>query len=306
MWVANPSLHDHLHRVEVIPLHFEIRYPAVPLGGLHIAVPKEILDGAEIGICIEQLRGHRVPEMVTGNPEFCFTGIILHALLDAANGNGIALTGPFFDQKDPGGFGARPYPEIIRQSEERIIAHIDNPVFRPLAIFDDDFSLFEVHHTQSEMSHFLHTKAAPEHQHEHGQIPMPLHNGKDGIDLLIPQVPGKRLGHLENVTPPNRIHDGYMLLVLEIVIKLADTVHMTVDRLGHEPLSHQVIDVLRDLRVCHALYRHIQPNDKGLDGIQVVLNLVRRAVPSLQKSSPVHEAVVHHCGYHPFLSWTWP
>ena len=78
-----------------------------------------------------------------------------------------------------------------------------------------------------------------------------------------------------------------MLLVPEIVIKLADTVHLTVDSFGHEPLSHQVIDVLRDLRVCHVLYRHIQPNDKGLDGIQVVLNRVGRAVPPLQESSPV-------------------
>ena len=97
-----------------------------------------------------------------------------------------------------------------------------------------------------------------------------------------------------------------MLLFPEIVIELANTVHMTVDGLGLEPLSHQMIDVLRDLRVRHAFYRHIQPNDKGLDGVQVVLNRVGRAVPSLQISSPVHEAVGHHCGYHPFLSWTWP
>jgi hypothetical protein len=67
MWVADPSLHDHLHRVEVIPLYFEIRYPAIPLGGLYITVPKKILDSAEIGIRVEQLRGHRVSEMVTGN-----------------------------------------------------------------------------------------------------------------------------------------------------------------------------------------------------------------------------------------------
>ena len=151
MWVADPSLHDHLHRIEVISLHFEIRYPAIPLGRLYIAVPKKILDGAEIGIRIEQLRGHRVPEMMTGNPEFRLTGIILHTLLYAANGDGISRTGPFFDQKDSFGFGWRPYPEIARQSEERIIAHIDDPVFGSLAIFDDDFSLFEVQHTQGEI-----------------------------------------------------------------------------------------------------------------------------------------------------------
>jgi len=96
-----------------------------------------------------------------------------------------------------------------------------------------------------------------------------------------------------------------MLLVPEIMIELANAIHVTVDGLGLEPLSHQMIDVLRDLRVCHAFYRHIQPNHKGLDGVQVVLNRVGRAVPALQVSSPVHEAVGHHCGYHPFLSWTW-
>ena len=99
MWVADPSLHDHLHRIEVIPLYFEIRYPAIPLGGLYIAVPKKILDGAEIGIRIEQLRGHRVPEMMTGNPELRLTGIILHALLYAANGDGLPVQVPFSTRK---------------------------------------------------------------------------------------------------------------------------------------------------------------------------------------------------------------
>ncbi len=174
MWVANPSLHNHLHRVEVIPLYFEIRYPAIPLGGLHIAVPEKILDGAEIGIRVEQLRGHRVSEMVTGNPEFRLAGIILHTLLYAANGDGIACTSPLFDQKDSVGFGWRPYPEIACQSEERVIAHIDDPVLRPLPIFDDDFSLLEVQYTQAEMSNLFHTKTTPEHQHEHGPIPIPL------------------------------------------------------------------------------------------------------------------------------------
>ena len=100
MWVADPPLHDHLHRVEVIPLHFEIRYPAIPLGRLYVAVPEKILDRAEIGIRIEQLRGHRVPEMMARNPELCLMSIILHPLLYTANGDGIARTGSFFNQKD--------------------------------------------------------------------------------------------------------------------------------------------------------------------------------------------------------------
>jgi len=196
---ASRSLHDHLHRIEVVPLHFKIRYPAIPLGRLYIAVPKKILDGAQIGIRIEQLRGHRVPQMVTGNTKFRLARIILHTLLDTANRDGTPRTDPFFNQEDFFGFGRGPYFEIVRQSEECIIAHIDDPVFGSLAVFDDDFPLLEVQHTQGELSHFLNTKATPEHQHKHGPIPMPLHNVKKGFHLLIPQVSGKGLGHLDGM-----------------------------------------------------------------------------------------------------------
>jgi hypothetical protein len=149
-----------------------------------------------------------MPEMVAGDPELCFTSIILHTLLYAANGDGTPCTGPFFNQKDFFGFGRGPYPEIVRQSEERIIAHIDDTVFGPLAIFDDDLSLLEVQHPQGEMSNFLNTKATPEHQHEHGPIPMPLQNIKEGVHLLIPQVSVKGLGHFDGMALPNGIHDG--------------------------------------------------------------------------------------------------
>jgi hypothetical protein len=149
-----------------------------------------------------------MPEMVTGNPEFRLTGIILHTLLNATNGDGIPRTGSFFDQKDLFGFGRWSHPEIACQSKQSVMTHIDDPILGPLSIFDDDFLLLEVQHTQCEMSDFLHAKATPEHQHEHGSIPISLHNVKKDVHLLIPQVFGERLGHLENVTPPNGIHDG--------------------------------------------------------------------------------------------------
>lgn len=171
-------------------------------------MPQKILNGAEISIRIEQLRGHRVPEMVAGNPEFRLMSIILHTLLYAANGDGVSRTDPFFDQKDSVGFGWRPYPEIACQSEEGIIAHIDDPIFGTLPVFDDDLLLLEVQHPQGEMGDFLHAKTTPEHHHEHGPVPMPLHNSKEGIHLFIPQVPRQRLRHLEGMTLPNGIYDG--------------------------------------------------------------------------------------------------
>jgi len=171
-------------------------------------VSQKILDGAEIGVRIEKLSGHCVPKMVAGNPEFGLAGIILHTLLDAANGDGISRTGPFFDQKDLFGSGYGSCPEIVCKSKESVITHINDPVFGSLPVFDNDFSLLEVQHSQSEIGDFLNTEPTSEHQHEHGPIPMPLHNVKEDIHLLIQQVPGKRFGHLEDMTPPNRIHDG--------------------------------------------------------------------------------------------------
>ena len=50
----------------VIPLNFEIGDPAVPLRGLDSRVAKEILNGYQVGICIQELGCHGVPELVTG------------------------------------------------------------------------------------------------------------------------------------------------------------------------------------------------------------------------------------------------
>ena len=57
--------HHHLHRLEVIPLDFEIRDLAISLRGLNPGMPKEIMDAHQIGIGIEKLGCHRMPELVT-------------------------------------------------------------------------------------------------------------------------------------------------------------------------------------------------------------------------------------------------
>jgi hypothetical protein len=153
-----------------------------------------------------------MPEVVTGNPEFRLTGIILHTLLYAAYRDGIPRTGPFFDQKDSFGLGWWPHLEIVCQSKESVVAHIDDPVFGTLAIFNDNFSLFKVQHTQGEMGDFFNAKPTPDHQHEHGPIPVTLHNVKKDVHLLISQMPGEGFGHFEGMILTNWIHDGYMLL----------------------------------------------------------------------------------------------
>ena len=93
-------LHDHLHGVEVIPLDLEIGDPAITLRGLDVAVPEQILDRAQIGIGVEKLRGHRVPQMMTGDAKLGFAGIELHALLDAADRERLACAGALLNQED--------------------------------------------------------------------------------------------------------------------------------------------------------------------------------------------------------------
>ena len=65
--ITSHPLHHLLHSSMVIPLNFEIGNPAVALRGLDSRVPEEILNGYQVGICIQQLGCHRMPELVTGD-----------------------------------------------------------------------------------------------------------------------------------------------------------------------------------------------------------------------------------------------
>jgi len=97
--------YDQLHGIEVIPLDLEIGDSAVALRGLDVAVPEQILDRAQIGIGVEKLCGHRVTQMMTGDAKPGFAGIELHALLDAADRDGLATARPLLNQKDLPGAG---------------------------------------------------------------------------------------------------------------------------------------------------------------------------------------------------------
>ncbi len=57
-------LQHHRHGLMVVPLHLEIGYPAVALGGFDAGVTQEVLDGHQGGIGIEELGGHGVPQLM--------------------------------------------------------------------------------------------------------------------------------------------------------------------------------------------------------------------------------------------------
>ena len=140
--------HDDVHRVEVIPLNLEIGDSAVALRGLDVAVPEKILDCAQIGIGVEKLRGHRVTQMMTGDAELCSTGIQLHALLDAADREGLPRAGALLNQEELSGSAGRPDPQVIDQGLMGIVAQIDDPVFAALAIFDKKLPMLEVQNSK--------------------------------------------------------------------------------------------------------------------------------------------------------------
>lgn len=141
-------LHDHLHGIEVIPLNLEIGDSTIALRGLDVAVPEQILDRAQIGVGIEQLRGHRVPQMMTGDAELCFAGIELHALLDAANRERLTRAGALLHQEDAPGPAGRPDPQIVHERLMGIVAQVDDPVLAALPILDEHLPMLEVQDTE--------------------------------------------------------------------------------------------------------------------------------------------------------------
>jgi hypothetical protein len=50
-------------------------------------VPEKVLDRGQIGISMEKLRGHRVPQMIGGDEEPCLAGVGFPALLVRGDGS---------------------------------------------------------------------------------------------------------------------------------------------------------------------------------------------------------------------------
>ena len=154
------------------------------------------------------------------------------------------------------------------------------------------------------MSNLLDSQPAAKHQHEHGAVAWSFDRLEEALHLLILQVPRQRPRHLQGMVLPDRIDDVQNALIPQVVVELPDTVQMTVDGLGLQPPSHQLVNVVRDLGVGHALDRHIEPQHKAADRAQVALNRVGRAVAPLQVAPPLDDRIRHR----PLLSrlQTWP
>jgi len=119
-------------------------------------VPQEILDRREIGVGIQHLRGHRVAKMVTGDFQVCSVGIILHPLLDAANGYGLSDERPFLYEKDLFHFVRGSHSEVLQESSQGVVADIDNPILGALPVLDKQDSAFKINAAEGKMGNFFH------------------------------------------------------------------------------------------------------------------------------------------------------
>ena len=93
-------MHDDLHGFKVISHDFGIRNGAVPLSRADAAVPEQILDGDDLGLCIEQLSGHGVAQLVATDPEAGLFRIVLDSFLDAPHRYGLAFEPAFFNEEN--------------------------------------------------------------------------------------------------------------------------------------------------------------------------------------------------------------
>lgn len=70
-------MQDQLHRLVVVSLDVvdvEVCNAAVTLCGRHLAMAQEVLNGRQIGIGVEKLRGHGMPKPMTRDAEMILSG----------------------------------------------------------------------------------------------------------------------------------------------------------------------------------------------------------------------------------------
>ena len=132
------TLHHLGNRLLVVPLDLEIGHLAIALRGLDPGVSQEILDRHQVRIGIEQLRSHRVTQLMTAYFQSGFLGVVLHAFLDSAHGYGIALAAPLIHQEQTFDPREGSEPQVLHQGLLRIVAEINNPVLGTLAVVNDE------------------------------------------------------------------------------------------------------------------------------------------------------------------------
>lgn len=91
----------------------------------------------------------------------------------------------------------------------------------------------------------------------------------------------QRSGKLQSIASFYRVGDREFFFTSQIVVKAPDTVQVTVNRLGLKVFVQKKVDIGQNLLVSDLFKGHIQPDDKLLKGVEIVLHRVCGTVPSL-------------------------
>lgn len=196
---------------------------------------QKILNGDEIRIGVQELGGHGVSQVMTGELEGHLGRIALHPLLDAPDGYGLTPIGLLLRQKQMLCPRLGPDPEIGNEGIMGIIADIDDPALAALPVVDENPSARELYGITGELCHLLHPEPTAEHEGEDCPISGAFYDLREPGNLLIAQVPRQRFCEPQGIASFYGIGDGYPLLSSQILIEPSDAVQVAVDGLGPEP-----------------------------------------------------------------------
>jgi len=286
-----------LHGLVVILLDPQVGDLAVPLRSGDGAVSEQVLDGGQRRAGIEHLRGHRVPQMMTGCPDAGSFRIVLHSLLDAPDRERLASARSLLHEEDVLASARRSELEIGDQRLHGIRTDIHHSPLIAFAGVNQDTAPSEVDRRNGQLGDLGHAKPGAKDQSEQSPVTGLAHAVKKTLYFFILQVLRKRPGHAHARAFLDRIGKPEALFVSQEVVEPSNRVQMAIDGLGLLSALQQAIDVGRNLPFAHLLNWHVHPHQELFQVVQVVRYGVAGVISSLQVSPVTQDRVgnVHGC-----------
>ncbi len=146
-----------------------------------------------------------MPEMMRRSAKPCLSCIVLHALLDPADGQWHASTRTFLDQEDMVGLRFGPYLQICHECIHTVLAYVDNAPLVSFACIDQDLSSPEVNGIQCQVGYLCYAQSTSEHEHEDGFVSRFMYDAKKSIELFILQMLRQGLRQAQTQALPDRV-----------------------------------------------------------------------------------------------------
>jgi len=90
--------------------------------------------------------------------------------------------------------------------------------------------------------------------------------------MFVLQVFGKTSGKFHDIRLSHGINDVYALLIREIVVKLTDSIQITVDGLRPQSLAQQLVNIFCNFPICDVFYGYVEPENKVFQTTKIILN----------------------------------